>query len=168
MKWPLQKTRWSLVTRTRYRSTVMVEPGTPGEWGIQGYATLPKGHEQARRHQVGRRAGVARVPFHPQPPVKVTQVRPGGIGFGPTGAEHLFRAATRLMRLRQPTLSGDQAVRVSGHQLQLAEDDRLLHRPRLPETFDQGRHSHIEHLEEAVGILAGDQVAFGCQGHRLP
>src|SRR5262245_25338923 len=124
MKWPLQKTRWSLVTRTRKRSEAMIRSGTPGESGRHLYATLPQGHEQGRRHQVGRRAGIAAVSVRPQPGIELLKRGPAGVGFGPPSVQHLPRPPARLLGHLPATFTSDQAIGVGGHQFELTENDR--------------------------------------------
>src|SRR4051794_24395309 len=113
MKWPEQKTRWSFVTRTWYRSALMASPRAELEGRRDD--TLAQRHEQGRGHEVGGAAGVAAVAVLAQPGVERGDVGPG---------HHVGGPPADFLCLSDTAAAGDVRVRVGREQPQVTANDR--------------------------------------------
>src|SRR5438874_1682396 len=116
MKWPEEKTRWSLVTRTLYFST-MIATGEPGILRGQLYGTLPKKNEQAGGDQVGRRTRVAAVAVGAQPGIELGQRLHASFFTRPAPFQHGPGPAAGLLGLGRTSLACDKTVRMRSQQV---------------------------------------------------
>src|SRR5438132_7097495 len=159
MKWPEQKTRWSLVTRTLYRSAIRIFGGKRDVHG-QFQSILSHKDEQASSHQIGGRAGIALVAAAAQPSIIVRESSLSFRPLGPAGGQDLLRAPAGLGGFSLSEFSLNQRVTMPGKQIEMAINDAALNGMRSLNALLQGREPFGKHFRESIHVLAGNEIAL--------